>query len=715
MLPRKARQNGEMTMLPRSVGPASSADLPVEAPITEAQHEVWLSARLSDEASCAYNESFTLQMRGMLDQSAITAAIQQLVDRHDALRTTFDPKRNCMWIRDRFNVDLPVLDLSSSSDEERRTHVERLVREDAASAFDLVNGPLFRVVLIRLEQNHHALVFTTHHLVCDGWSTNILLDELSRVYASRCTGVACDLPEPTRFSRYALSQAEWLRSSEREEVEAWWMKQFAVPVTPLELPTDHSRASLKSFAGDTARLTISADDYQTIKRFGARQGCTLFATLLSAFKILLHRLSGQSDIVVGIPTAGQSLVAGETLVGHCVNFLPIRTSFDDDPTVFDLLSRVKATLLNAYEHQNYTYGSLVRKLGLRLDPSRLPLVEVQFNLERLGSGLAFPGLKVDVDPNPKSFVNFDLFLNAVESDSGLVIDCDYNRDLFDRVTVDRWLQCFKTLLLQMAAHSKQPVSRLSLFNSAEGERVLGAWNQTRAEYPRDSCIHQLFEEQAARTPEAIGAVFAGQRLTYAELDAKSNRLAHHLRSLGVGPEATVAICMDRSMEMLVSVLAVLKAGGAYIPLDPNYPLERIVGLIEDSSPALLLTQSQTVSSLRPLATRTICLDQVWPAILRESPDKLASTVGPQNLAYLIFTSGSTGRPKGVEITHRAVVNLLWAMANRPGLGPEDVLLAVTTLSFDIAVLELFLPLIVGAHVVIAGREDVSDGHRLLAP
>jgi len=714
VLPAPAGHDGEMPTISQPETPTSSAGSRAVAPVTEAQLEVWLSARLGDEASCAYNESFTIRMHGLLDSSALAEAINQIVDRHEALRSTFDSQRNCIRFLDRVRIDMPLLDLCSLAEAERAARVAHLIREDASVPFDLVNGPLCRAVLIRLEPDHHVMMFTAHHLVCDGWSTNVLLDELSRLYASRCAGVDSDLPMPMRFSRYALSQAEWVRSAEGEAVAAWWVERFATPVSPLELPADRTRGSLKSYAGDTARLTISADRYQTIKRFGAKQGCTLFATLLTGFKILLHRLSGQPDIVVGIPAAGQSLLDGETLVGHCVNFLPLRTSLGDDPSVNSLMTRVRSTLLDAYEHQNYTYGSLVRKLALPRDPSRLPLVEVQFNLERVGSGLAFPGLKVEVDPNPKSFVNFDLFLNVVESDLGLAIDCDYNRDLFDRETMDRWLHHYQTLLDEMVADPKQPVSALSLLDSAERHRLLVQWNETRAEYPRDKCIHHLFEEQAARTPESIAAVFEDRRFTFAELDVTSNRLAHHLQSLGVGPETTVGICLDRSLEMLVGLLAVLKAGGAYVPLDPYYPRERIGTVIEDSAPSLILTQADIAARLGTVPCRSVCLDQARAAIMSQSPRKPETTLSPRNPAYLIFTSGSSGRPKGVEITHRAVVNLLTSMARKPGLVLQDTLLAVTTLSFDIAVLELFLPLVVGARVVIAGREDVTDGNRLLA-
>jgi non-ribosomal peptide synthetase component F len=495
-------------------------------------------------------------------------------------------------------------------------------------------------------------------------------------------------------------------------VEAWWAKKFAAPVSPLELPTDRSRGPVKSFRGDTVRRTIGTGLYQRLKHFGAQQGCTLFATLLAGFKTLLHRLTGQNDIVVGIPAAGQSLLETESVVGHCVNFLPLRVSFEGDPSVATLLSRVRSELLDAYDHQNYTYGSLVQKLGLRRDPSRLPLVEVQFNLERVGTGLAFPGLELQVDPCPKSFVNFDFFLNGVESDEGLVLDCDYNRDLFDPMTIERWLGHLETLLEGLVTDPHRAVSGLPLLNDIERHRLLVEWNDTRTDYPRDKCVHQLIGEQAVRTPQAIAVVCGDRQLTYAELDGDANRLAHFLQKRGVRTGDRVAICLDRSPEMLLGVLGILKAGAAYVPLDPDFPRERILTVIEDANPCLLLTQEKIASQLGQMVTQVACLDSAWSDVARESNHPTSVEVTSTDLAYVIYTSGSTGKPKGVLVPHRAVVNLLCSMAHRPGLTSCDTLLAVTTLAFDIAVLELYLPLSVGARVVLATREEASDGNKL---
>jgi amino acid adenylation domain-containing protein len=693
---------------------ARAATLPREVPLTEAQREVWLSARLSDEASCAFNESFTLEMRGSLNEAALRKALQLLVDRHDALRSTFDPRGNGLRVLDAVPLDVPVIDLSSQAPADRAARLQQMVLEEAGRPFDFVAGPLVRVQLIKCEQDLHTLLFTTHHIVCDGWSTNVLLDELAQLYRAECAGTAPTLPAPMPFRAYALEQARWKQTPEHAAVEAWWKERFAAPVSPLELPTDRPRSPVKSFRGDTVRRTIGAAAYQRIKRFGPQHGCTLFATLLAGFKVLLHRLTGQTDIVVGIPAAGQAQLEAESLVGHCVNFLPVRTSIEGDPPAADLLTRVRGALLDAYDHQNYTYGSLVQKVGPRRDPSRLPLVEVQFNLERVGTGLAFPGLTVRVDPCPKRFVNFDLFLNVVESEEGLVLDCDYNSDLFDRTTIERWLQHFETLLEGLAAQPRQAVSALPLLGDLERHRLLVEWNDTRADYPRDQCVHQLIGAQAARTPQAIAVVCGDRHLTYTQLDGMANRLAHSLRKRGVSAGDRVGVCLDRSPEMLLAVLGVLKAGAAYVPLDPEFPRERITAVMEDARPRLLLAQQDVASRLGLTGAQVVCLDSAWPEVARESDRPPAGAITSSDLAYVIYTSGSTGKPKGVQIPHRAVVNLLYSMLRRPGLAAEDRLLAVTTLAFDIAALELFLPLCVGARVVLATREAARDGDKLLA-
>ena len=687
--------------------------VPQQAPQTESQMEVWLSAQLSEEASSAYNESFTLKIRGPLNESALRDALRDLVNRHEALRATFAADGECIRFAPQTELRISLEDLASAAATDQDALLEAAIQEEARKAFDLVNGPLVRMRLFRLEAENHVLVFTSHHIVCDGWSTNVLLDELSKLYSARVSGTSAALPAPVQFGEYARAQKQSLESEERRKVEAYWLRQFEQLAPVLDLPTDRLRPAVKSFKGSTYRAHIDAATYKFIKQAGARQGCTLFVTLLAGFASLLHRLTAQDDLVVGIPTAGQSLLDDGTLVGHCVNFLPLRARLPEKQTAAELLQQIKQTLLDAYEHQSYTYGTLVRKLKLRRDPSRLPLIEVQFNLEKVGTGLDFPGLNVEVDSNPKAAVNFDLFLNIVESSDGLLMDCDYNSDLFDPETIARWLGHFETLLKGVAADASRPVDLLPLLNDAERRGLLVEWNATAADYPRTKCVHQLIAEQVARTPNAVAVAFESQSLTYAELDCRANQLARYLIGLGVEPGALVGISVDRSLEMMVGLVGIWKAGAAYLPLDPAYPQERLSFILNETSVSVLLSQAKLVAALPASDARVICLDRDWNVIAREAQSVPSIEMTSDAVAYTIYTSGSTGKPKGVEVTHRSVVNLLCSMRQQPSLGARDRLLAVTTLSFDIAGLELFLPLITGAQVILASRETAMDGRLLL--
>jgi amino acid adenylation domain-containing protein len=684
-----------------------------EAPLTESQLEILLAAQLGPEANCSFNESFSLHMRGKLNDSALRASLNALLARHDALRASFSADGDKQFFAPVLELELPLLDFSAMDPEARQNCLIDWIHKDAHQPFDLLNGPLVRASLVRLEPEHHILLFTSHHIICDGWSTNVLLDELSRFYNAAVSGHAVQLEPQLTFSEYARGQERHFQGQEGAENEAYWREQFAQLPPPLNLPTDHPRPPMKSFNGATYRKRIGTEAYKNIKRAGAQQKCTLFVTLLAGFQALLSRLSGQQDIVVGIPSAGQSLIEDRTLVGHCVNFNPLRADVSDRMTVKDLLQQTRKALLDAYDHQNYTYGRLVRNLSIPRDPSRLPLMEVQFNLEKVGTGLNFTGLIADVDPNPKSFVNFDLFLNVIESSDGLVLDLDYNTTLWDEATVARWMDSYEVLLNGFAKEASKPISHLAILTEAELRHVLYDVNQTASDFPADSCAHQLFEEQVARTPKAIALEFEDLSLTYEQLNAKANQLARHLARVGVQPGDLVGIYMERSAEMVVALLGIWKAGAAYIPLDPTFPRERLAFVFADSAVPILLTQAKLVQDLPVSDCRLVCVDRDAPAIEKESSTDQNIAADPSRVAYTIYTSGSTGDPKGVEVTHRNLANLLHSMAKEPGLGPSDTIVAVTTISFDISALEIYLPLIVGAKLVVASRLVASNGLQLL--
>lgn len=690
-----------------TTAPARELVSPAAFPLTDSQREVWLACQMGAEASCAFNEGVSLRLRGPLDVAALTQSLEDLVGRHDALRTTFDSGGDLQRVGDAATIPMSVIDLADCKPVD--ADVRQILVEEARTPFDLARGPLVRARLLRLAAEHHILVLTAHHVAADGWSINVLLDELASLYSSLRNGTGRLQPAAARFFEFAAREKARRSGPGSAETEAYWLAEFASLPPVLDLPADRPRPAVKTYAGATARRTISSALAKEVQRAGAKEGCTLFATLFAAFSALLHRLTGQEDLVVGIPAAGQAIDAAEDLVGHCVNFLSIRSRAPRQIEVREYLRSVRKKILDAYDHQDSTYGSLIQKLALPRDPSRLPLVEAQFNLERIGAGSHWEGLQVSVDANPKSFVNDDLFLNVVETAEGLVLDCDFNTDLFDARTVERWLGYFVKLLEGIVEDPARPLSALPLWSNAERERVLVEWNQTRRRPSKFACAHQIFEAQAVRSPAAIAVSFRDQRLSYAELNARANQLANHLVSLGVGPGVLVGLCLGRSLELPVALLAVLKAGGAYVPLDPAHPKDRIAAILGDAGADLLLVNEGFSA---PAGTRVVDLGAERGAISRQSAENPAARTTSDDLAYVIYTSGSTGKPKGVAVAHRSLVNLLDGMRERPGLDRTDTLLAVTTVSFDIATLELLLPLTVGARTALAGPETASDGTRL---
>jgi amino acid adenylation domain-containing protein len=691
----------------------STVPAPVAIALTEEQTEIWLAAQLGDDASCSFNESVTVRMRGKLDDAALATAWNTVIARHDALRATFSATGETMSVWAARDFIYPVLDLSNGPRDTAEAALAAAIDREARQPFDMVDGPLVRGQLIHLGGGEHAFIFTAHHIVCDGWSMNVLLGELADVYAAAVSARTPALRDALSFVTYARMQRE-RDPAATAQIESFWLDQFADPVETLELPTDRPRPAVKSFNGATRSAQIDAVRYRAIKKAGARGGCTLFATLLAAFAAVTGRLSGKADVVVGVPAAGQSLLDGRILVGHCVDFLPIRTRWQPDSSLSDLLSAVKRSVLDAYEHQSYTLGTLVAKLDVARDTNRLPLTEIQFNLERLADGLEFPGLQLTIEPNPKAFVNFDLFLNVIESDTGLRIDCDYNTDLFDASTIDRWLTYYGLVLDAIVVDLATPVARISLLSNAERELALIATNATADRGFGEATIQSLFEQGAALAPDAPALTCRGVTLSYSELDRRANRLAHYLR-VRVGPtDRPIGICIERSADTLVALLATLKAGCAYVPLDPTHPVARLRHMIADSAAAALVTDGTAAVDLAAPGMPVIHLGLDADAIAGSPASALEVSSGPDTTAYVIYTSGSTGLPKGVDVTHRSVTNLLCAMSREPGIASDDVLLAVTTISFDIAALELFLPLVVGAHVVMASTDQAADGAALRA-
>ncbi|MBV9108491.1 MAG: amino acid adenylation domain-containing protein, partial [Gemmatimonadetes bacterium] len=572
--------------------------------------------------------------------------------------------------------------------------------------------PLFRAALLRLDAADHVLLVGMHHIVSDGWSMGVLYRELSALYAAYREGGESPLAElPVQYADYAVWQREQLAGEVLDRQLSYWRERLAGAPELLELPTDHPRPAVQTHRGASVPVELSPELLERLQALGRSEGATLYMTLLGAFQVLLGKYAGSEDVVVGSPIAGRMRREVEELIGFFVNTLVLRTDLSGDPRFREVLARVRETTLGAYAHQEVPFEKLVAELQPERSLSHSPLFQVMFTLQNAegGGGGGLPGLSVSGVDAALEIAKFDLSLTLAATTQGLRGALNYSTALFGRGTVVRMLGHLERVLEQVAANADVRLSRLDLLGDVERGQVLEEWNRTAAEYPSDRCIHRLFEEQVERTPGAVALRFEEESLTYAELNARANRLAHHLRGHGVGPEVRVGVLLERSLEMVVSLLAVLKAGGAYVPLDPGLPAERLAYMLEDSAVPLVLVQAALRGAVPAReGVGVLAVDALAEETASEPAENPAGGAGPDSLAYVIYTSGSTGRPKGVMNVHRGVVNLLWSMRGTVAMAPADRLLAVTTLAFDISVLELFLPLLSGARVEILDRSAASD-------
>ena len=693
--------------------PFAQAALARVVPVTEPQREVWLADKLGSDGSLAYNESVSLRLHGGLDEDALRAAVAGLGERHESLRATISPSGDELCIAQDAVLDMTRHDLSGWDAEAREDAVRARLRTAVETPFDLERGPLVRVELLALAPQEHLLVLTAHHIVCDGWSFGVLVHDLAALYA-RYVGQPGPALEPAAsFSQYAQAQATLAQSAQFHDDEQYWLSRFAEPVASLDLPLDWPRPRHRTFTAGREDVTLDAALVAALRKLGARHGASLFASLFTGFSTLLRRLSGQSDLVVGIAAAGQSVGGHGSLVGHCVNILPVRAQVQPGSGFAAALATTGASLLDAFEHQQYTFGTLLQKLAIPRDPSRLPLVNVLFNLDQAldQDRVRFPGLEYEFGANARSHEAFELFVNAVPADGAIRLECQYNRDLYDGASVRRWMGAMDTLLRAAIATPDCPWDELPWVSATELQALRDLQPLPTA-YDAGRLVHQRFADHAAATPDRVAIAFGAQQIGYAELDRRANAIAQALRGRGVARGALVGVCLEREPDLYAAVLGILKAGAAFVPLDPTYPKDRLNFMVGDAGLAAVVSKTALLGTVDYDRERTLALDadldpHAWDNAAALPLDDRAAA--PGSPAYVIYTSGSTGKPKGVVVPHRALVNLLCSMQERPGLDAADRLLAVTTMSFDMSIPELFLPLTVGACVVVASRDDARDG------
>jgi amino acid adenylation domain-containing protein len=683
------------------------------APLSFTQHQMWVIDQMTP-GNPAYNLPYGYRLRGRLDSGALEDSFNAVIKRHEALRTTFAIKDGepLQLIHPELKISLNVTALDHLAGEEREDRLQTLASEESVKSFDLSRLPLIRVSLFKLGEAEHVLIINLHHIVADGLSIGLLLNELDTFYRAFTEGGdPCPPDLAVQYGDFALWQRQTIanEAAYAKQIE-FWRTQLGGRLPVLELPGDRPRPARQSFKGSNVFFNISTALVEHVKSLGEREGCTFFMTVLAAFQVLLRRYSGAEDIVIGMPVATRNPGEVEPLIGLILNIAALRCDLAGNPTFIELLRRSRDTTLNVFSNSDLPFEVMLQHVKFERDPSRNPVFQVVLQVldntaPRIGD-LDISSFHFDL-----KFAQFDLTLHLYEETGGYQGRFEYCSDLFEAQTIRRLCEHFGTLLEAIVREPDQSISKLPMLTDAERQQLQVDWNQTAVEYPRDSCIHEVYETQARRTPDTIAVEYEGLRLTYGELNARANQVARYLARHGVGPEVMVGVCVERSLEMVVGLLGILKAGGAYVPLDPSYPKERLRFMLEDTQATVLLTQHRLVENLPHHSARVICLDRDWEEIVKESEETPENEVTPENLAYVIYTSGSTGKPKGVEVPHRGILRLLFGV-EYVHLDATQTFLHLAPISFDAATFELWGALLHGAQCVLYPGSKIPSPNEL---
>ncbi|WP_372948098.1 non-ribosomal peptide synthetase [Mariniphaga sp.] len=678
-------------------------------PVTQPQAEIWTACMLGGEdANRAYNESVSLILKGDLNIAAIEVAIKELVRRHEALRATISPDGRFMTIFQEVSIEPDYHDISELGEAEKNKAIKDYLSEEANYIFNLAKGPLLKIRLLKLSELEHQLVLTAHHIICDGWSMGIILEELGSFYSAYIEGKTPDVPQPETFSSYAGGELEFIESPEFVITQKYWLKQYETSVPTVSLPTDFPRPKLRTFKSNRLDFGIDRDLVAGLKKVGIQSGASFVVTLLAAFEVFLYHKTGQDDLVLGLPAAGQSNSGKTQLVGHCVNLLPLRSKLAADIPFNAYLKNRKEEIFNAYEHQQFSFGQLLQKLAISRDPSRVPIVPIIFNIDiGMANAVAFNGLSFKLKSNPRAYEAFELFLNAMGTEDELILEWSYNTSLFKPATIVQMMASFKEVLHGIVANPSVEIGNIIKVDFSAYLDL----NDTHAPFPQLP-LHELITKQAQNTPSKQAIKFGDSFITYESLEKKSHQLAHFLVEQGVCPGDFVAVLLPRSIELIVALIAIMECGAAYVPLDPDYPKKRLEFMLKDSETKFMIT-TKTSSPLLESGAKILFIKSIF-SNLPKYPDTPVNLVADNNqVAYLLYTSGSSGTPKGVTVTHKNLVNLLFSVLEKPGIQETDKLLSITTISFDIAGFELYATLLKGAKLVLANEDTAKDPRLLL--
>ncbi|MBL7923171.1 MAG: amino acid adenylation domain-containing protein [Bacteroidia bacterium] len=682
------------------------APLTVSVASTEPQREIFTSVLLGgDAANCAYNESVTLHLEGPLNAKFLKAAFEKIMARHDALRSTFS--EDGMLLHIAAGIPLPWHETQAADPSEKQFLLDKFTKEETLLPFDLRNGPLIRVHLIRFSESDHALLVTGHHIICDGWSLSLILRDLGEAYSAMVLNTEAHAEPAVSFAEFAKAREKYQGSTLQQETESYWVQQFREEVPVLEFPTDHARPALRSFHAKRLDVQVPEELVKNLRLLSRKTNSSFVTTMLSAFEVFLYRITGQENLVVGLPAAGQNVEGLYHLVGHCVNLLPLRSSIRPAMKFTEYLQERRAYLFDAYDHQQFTFGSLIQKLNIQRDPSRIPLVPVVFNVDiGFTEGFHFEGCRFSVRTNPRYFENFEIFLNASGQGDRLTLECTFNNDLFSEEMMDLRMKEFIRVMESIVQNPDEALSRMEVVTDEE-KKLLEAINRTGFQHEKAAGIHECIEETAKNLKKNHVAIVCGDRhITYEELLYLSGHWAARLQARGLKQGDLVGICLPRLAELPVVLLSVMTAGGAYVPLDPGFPAERLHFMVEDSAAKFVIISRELQARFNFPEERIIYFEDLQQETNGVEPVRYP--VDEHTLAYVLYTSGSTGKPKGVAVRHASVTNLLNDLSRKMGLDREERLLAVTTISFDISVLELFMPLMNGAGLHIAGKEQAMD-------